>query len=128
MILRVILPSGSFTEEEGVNNIVVDTKKGCLGILPNRLDLVTALVPGILSYKVKEQQKYMAVDQGILVKTGHRVTVSAHHAVSENMLGKIESSVEEYFREQDQEEAHLRTQLAKFESEFARKMEELYKK
>jgi len=48
MNLRILLPFGVFAEKSDVMRVVADTTDGSYGLLPNRLDCVAALVPGIL--------------------------------------------------------------------------------
>jgi F-type H+-transporting ATPase subunit epsilon len=45
--------------------------EGFVRTLPHRLDCVAALAPGILIYETEaEGEVYLAVDEGVLVKTG----------------------------------------------------------
>ena len=61
----------------GVSRIVVETPEGSFGLLPRRLDCVAALTPGILIYETEaEGESYVAVDEGVLVKSGPDVRVS----------------------------------------------------
>ena len=70
MNLRVLLPFQVFADKSGVSRIVAETRAGSLGLLPHRLDCVAALAPGILTYETEaEGEVYVAVDEGVLVKT-----------------------------------------------------------
>ena len=51
MNLRILLPFGVFTQKADVLRVVADTTDGSYGLLPNRLDCVAALLPGILTYE-----------------------------------------------------------------------------
>jgi F-type H+-transporting ATPase subunit epsilon len=76
MNLKVLLPFGIFAEKAGVSRIIAETREGSFGLLPHRLDCVAALTPGILTYETKEEgEVYVAVDEGVLVKTGPDVLV-----------------------------------------------------
>ena len=46
MNLKILLPFQVFTEKKGVKRIVAESAGGSFGILPQRLDCTTALVPG----------------------------------------------------------------------------------
>ena len=71
MNLKVLLPFQIFAEKTGVSRIVAETREGSFGLLPHRLDCVAALAPGILIYENEaEGEVYVAVDEGVLVKTG----------------------------------------------------------
>ena len=80
--LKVILPFRIFAEKTGVSRIVAETRDGSFGLLPHRLDCVSALVPGILFYENEaEGEVYVAIDEGALVKTGLDVVVSVRNAM-----------------------------------------------
>src|SRR5580658_1729638 len=77
MNLKVLLPFEIFADKTGVSRIVAETREGSFGLLPHRLDCVAALAPGILTYQLGAQAEvYMAVDEGVLVKTGLDVLIS----------------------------------------------------
>ena len=83
MNLRILLPFGVFGEEAGVSRIVAEMRGGSFGLLPHRLDCVAALVPGILVYETaSDGEMVVAVDEGVLVKTGPEVLVSVRRASS----------------------------------------------
>lgn len=82
MNLIILLPFRVFGELTDVLRIVAETQEGSFGLLPNRLDCVAALSPGILTYETHKQGTvYLAVDEGVLVKAGPNVRVSVRHAV-----------------------------------------------
>ena len=77
MNLKILLPFQVFAEKSGVSRIVMETTEGAYGLLPQRLDCVAALVPGILTYETEsEGEVFVAVDEGIMVKTGPDVLIS----------------------------------------------------
>ena len=87
MHLKVLLPFQTFAEKTGVLRIVAETREGSFGLLPHRLDCVAELSPGILIYETKaEGETYVAVDEGVLVKTGPDVLVSVRRAMGGNRL------------------------------------------
>ena len=70
MGLKVLLPFQIFVEKTDVIRIVAETPQGSYGLLPNRLDCVAALTPGILTYETESDgEVFLAVDEGVLVKT-----------------------------------------------------------
>jgi len=82
MTLKVLLPFEVFAVETNVSSIVVETAQGSFGLLPRRLDCVAALVPGILSFETESQgEVFLALDEGVLVKTGPDVLISARRAL-----------------------------------------------
>jgi F-type H+-transporting ATPase subunit epsilon len=127
MNLEVLVPFRMFTQEDMVVRIVAETPKGSYGFLPNRLDCVAPLVPGILMFeKEGEGELYIAVDQGILVKTGRSVVVSVRHAIGGVDLGQLQAAVEHDFLDLDERERSVRSSLAKLESSFIRKYAEFH--
>jgi F-type H+-transporting ATPase subunit epsilon len=88
MNLKVLLPFQVFAEKTGVTRIVAETREGSFGLLPHRLDCVAALVPGILIYQAESGGEVLvAVDEGVLVKTGADVLVSVRRAIGGTDLG-----------------------------------------
>jgi F-type H+-transporting ATPase subunit epsilon len=99
-----------------VLRIVAEGREGSFGLLPHRLDCVVALVPGLLTYETKEDATvYVAVDQGVLVKTGADVLVSVRHAIGGTDLGQLHEAVKRDFLTLDEQERNVRAALAKME-------------
>lgn len=123
MNLKVLLPFQVFTEKTGVLQIVAETRQGSFGLLPQRLDCVAALVPGILIYESEAQGEVcVAVDEGVLVKAGPDVLVSVRRAHGGTDLGRLREAVEREFLAQGEEEQSLRQVMAKLESGFLRRL------
>ena len=117
MNLKILLPFGVFAEKSDVLRVVADTTDGSYGLLPQRLDCVASLVPGILTYETKDRATvYVGIDQGVLVKTGAQVTVSVRRAIGGSDLGQIKEAVERDFLKLDEQERNVRTAVAKMES------------
>jgi F-type H+-transporting ATPase subunit epsilon len=83
---------------------------------------VAALAPGILVFETEaEGEVCMAVDEGVLVKTGDDVLVSVRNAIGGMDLDKLHEAVEREFRNLDEQEKSVRSVLAKLESGFVRR-------
>jgi len=127
MHLKVLLPFRIFADLTGVSRIVAQTRGGSFGLLPHRLDCVAALVPGILTYETpSEGEIFMAVDEGVLVKSGPDVLVSVRRALSGAQLGQLREAVEREFLTLDESERALRAALAKMEGDLIRRMASLH--
>ena len=127
MNLKVLLPFGIFAEKTGVSRIVAETREGSFGLLPHRLDCVAALAPGILTYEIgAEGEVFVAVDEGVLVKTGIEVLVSVRNAIGGTDLGQLREAVEREFLTLSDEEKSLRAMMAKMESGFMRSLAEFH--
>jgi F-type H+-transporting ATPase subunit epsilon len=117
MNLKILLPFQVFAEKPGVSRIVAESNEGAFGLLPHRLDCVAALVPGILIYETEgDGEVYVAVDEGVLVKTGPDVLISVRHAISGDDLDQLRASVEKEFLTLDEREQDVRSVMAKLES------------
>ena len=117
MSLKILLPFQVFAEKTGVSRIVAETAEGSFGLLPHRLDCVAALVPGILTYQTAaEGEVLVAVDQGVLVKTGMEVLVSVRRAMVGNDLGQLRAELEQEFLTLDEQEQNVRSVTEKMAS------------
>jgi len=123
MNLTILLPFQVFADKTGVIRIVAETREGSFGLLPHRLDCVAALAPGILVYETEaDGEVYVAVDEGVLVKTGLDVLVSVRDAIGGTDLGELHDSVEREFLNLDEREQNVRSVMAKMESGFIRRL------
>ncbi len=119
MNLKVFLPFRIFAEKTGVLRIVAETSEGSFGLLPHRLDCVAALTPGILIYESEgEGEVYVAVDEGMLVKTGPDVLVSVRRALSGTDLSQLHDLVKQEFLTLDEREQSVHLVMEKLETGF----------
>jgi F-type H+-transporting ATPase subunit epsilon len=127
MNLKVLLPFGIFAEKAGVSRIVAETRDGSFGLLPHRLDCVAPLTPGILIYETEEEgEVYVAVDEGVLVKTGPDVLVSVRRAMGGTDLGQLHEAVAQEFLKLDEHEQGVRSVMAKLETGLLRRLASLH--
>ena len=123
MNLKILLPFQVFAEKTGVLRIVAQTLQGSFGLLPHRLDCVAALAPGVLIYETEsEGEVFVAVDEGVLVKTGPDVLVSVRRAMGGGDLGQLHALVEREFLNMDEREQSVRSVMAKLETGFIRRL------
>jgi F-type H+-transporting ATPase subunit epsilon len=122
MHLKVLLPFQVFADKTRVSRIVAETSDGSFGLLPHRLDCVAALAPGILTCQTEsEGEVFVAVDEGVLVKTGQDVLVSVRRAIAGADLDKLRDTVEKEFLTLDARELSARTVAAKLAAGFLRR-------
>jgi F-type H+-transporting ATPase subunit epsilon len=127
MTLKIMLPFKVYTETKNVTRIVAETNNGFYGFLPQRLDCIAALVPGIFTYETEASgTHYVAVDEGILIKTGGQILVSVRNAIGGTDLGKLHESVEKEFVNLDEDEKNTRSAMAKLESGFISSLEKFH--
>lgn len=123
MRLKVLLPFEVFVDDGDVSRIVAQTPQGAFGLLPHRLDCVAALAPGILTYEnAAHEEVFLAVDQGVLVKTGAEVLVSVRRALRGTDLAQLHAAVTQQFEQQGQQDQDLRYAMTRLESGFLRRV------
>jgi len=128
MNLKILLPFKVFAEKQDVKCITAEAPEGSFGLLPHRLDCVSVLAPGILTYETEEEGKeYVAIDEGILIKAGANVLISVRNAIGEAKLGKLHEVVKLDFMNLNETEKSARVELAKLESNFVRQFTKLQK-
>ena len=121
MTLKILLPFQVLVDKTGVLRVVAETHGGSFGLLPQRLDCVAALAPGILIFETGEGESYVAVDEGVLVKKGGEVLVSVRNAIAGDDLGLLRETVDREFLHLDEQERTVRLALAKMETAFIRR-------
>jgi F-type H+-transporting ATPase subunit epsilon len=116
MDLKILLPFQVFLRPTEVTEVVAETRTGSFGLLPRRLDCVAALIPGILTYKTpRNDAVFVAVDDGVLVKSGAEVLVSVRRAIAGVALADLHAAVKREFLELDAKEREVRTAVARME-------------
>lgn len=127
MNLKILLPFKIFAEKTGVSRIVAETGNGSFGILPHRLDCAAALLPGIFVYETAaEGEVYIAVDEGVLIKTGFDVVVSVRNAIAGTDLIGLQRTVEQEFVNLDDDAQKARSVMEKMESGFIRRLADFH--
>lgn len=121
MRLKVLLPFEVFLDVAGVRRIVAQTPQGSFGLRPRRLDCAAALAPGILIYEADRGERFIAVDSGVVVKTGSDVTVSVRRAVGGGDLAQLHETVEREFTTLDAEQQRAREAMAHVEAGLLRR-------
>jgi len=126
MTLKVLVPFEVFGVYAGVLRIVAETPEGSFGLLPRRRDCAATLAPGILLCETQTQgELYMAVDEGVLVKTGSDVLVAVRRAIGGTDLGQLRQSVAQEFLTLSEQEHSVRAVMAKLETGFLRRFASL---
>jgi F-type H+-transporting ATPase subunit epsilon len=122
MNLKVLLPFQVFAAKTDVSRIVAETHEDSFGLLPHRLDCVASLAPGILIYETEsEGEVFVAVDEGVLVKSGADVLVSVRRAIGGSDLAQLRHAVEQEFLTLDDREQSVRSVMARLETGFLRR-------
>ncbi|MFO7765607.1 MAG: F0F1 ATP synthase subunit epsilon [Pelovirga sp.] len=125
MKLSIYIPTRILLETD-VASITATGLDGSFGLQPHHIDFVSALAPGLLSYRRPEEaeddeEKYVAVDRGILVKQGDQVRVSVRSAVADAPLEELADVVEHRFADLDEYERKVQSAVARLEADFLRR-------
>lgn len=125
MHLKVLLPTKVLVDQE-VGKVVAEAHNGSFGILPRHIDFVAALAPGILLYETTDaEERYLGIDEGILVKCGDEVLVTSRSAVPGDDLHTLRDTIRERYLELDEREKSARSALARLEAGVVRRFIEL---
>lgn len=125
MRLKVLLPTEIFIDQE-VEKVTAEAENGSFCLLPRHIDFVAALIPGLLSFVTPEgEEKFLGVDEGILVKAGSEVLVSTRRAVRAPELGTLLETIQDEFLSLDEREKKARSAVARLEADLIRRFMEL---
>jgi F-type H+-transporting ATPase subunit epsilon len=125
MMLKILLPAEILIEQD-VKKIVAEAENGSFCLMPNHIDFVATLAPGLFTYeKAEGGQEIMAMDVGTLVKKGSDVLVSTRNAVRAPDLGKLKQVVVKQYDILDEREKMVRSASAKLEASLIRRFVEL---
>jgi F-type H+-transporting ATPase subunit epsilon len=124
--LKILVPSGVFANIAKVERIVVMTQTGSFGLLPHRLDCAAVLPPGLFAYSTSDTDEvHLAVDAGVMVKTGADVVVCVRHAIAGVDLGRLRQAVQQELTNLSEQESSSRKRLAYLESGLIREFVKL---
>lgn len=112
MHLVIITPEKTVLDEE-IDEILVPTNKGQMGVLPHHINIVTQLVPGEVIIKSKGKNKNIAVSGGFLEVNKGVLTLLADYAEHANEID-IEKAKEATKKAQDLL-SHKREELSEHE-------------
>lgn len=118
MVLKVciITPDQVFLDQE-VEEIILPTNTGLMGVLTNHAPLITALEIGVMLIRVKKNWKPFALMGGFALVKQNQITVLVNEAESEATIDKIEA--EELFNLTKKKFEEAIDQKQKVEANFA---------
>ncbi len=124
MHLKLVLPTEILVDQT-VLKVTAEGSNGSFCLLPQHIDWVSTLVPGIFSFERESGEEiFLAVDEGILVKQGDAVWVSVRNAVRGDHLETLQQAVGQQLRLLDEREQRARSMLARLETSFVREFME----
>ena len=114
MYLRIYSPTEVILDTP-VNQVDFEAIDGFFTLLPKHMDMVSALKPSVLSYKIGDKKSYVACNKGVLVKKNDVVSVSTPLAVLGPDLKELEHRIEVDFKGMEQERKEINLTMAKLE-------------
>lgn len=124
MRLQVLVPTRVQVDQQA-RKITAEGAEGSFSLLPQHIDIVSTLRPGLLSFvDEQEQETFLAVDGGVLVKQGDRVRVSTPRA-AQGPLGELQRTIDEQFRQITEQQQQARSAVEKMQADFVRRFIEL---
>ena len=115
MNLKVLLPDRILLERS-VTKVVAEGENGFFALLPRHVDFVAALVPSIFAYvTADDEEHFVAMDEGILVKQSDQVHVSTARGVPGDDLEELRDIVERELRVLGESEQKARSVIARLE-------------
>lgn len=118
MELKVLVPFEEILHADVVK-VLAESQSGYFSLLPHHADLVSTLVPGILSYQDFDgRDGFVAVDEGLLLKRGAQLMVTVRRGVAGESLETLQKTVVERFLALDAREVQARAVLARLEASF----------
>jgi F-type H+-transporting ATPase subunit epsilon len=123
--LKVLMPAAVLLEED-VSGVTAEAENGFFTLLPRHVDFVAALVPGIFSYVTAAgEERFLALDSGVLVKQGDTVFVSVTGAMPGASLAELKEVVEIHLAKLGENEKKARAVLSRLEVDTLRRFAEL---
>ncbi|MFT6091518.1 ATPase [Sulfitobacter sp.] len=125
MTVTLRLPTQTLFEGQAVQMTGM-APNGSFGILPNHMDFVTAIVPSVMTLRLADgSEEIFGLDEGLLVKKGHQITVCTLRGVRGDDLGTLQDMVEASFIQMDEDERQARAALSRLEADMVRRFAEL---
>ncbi len=125
MNLTILLPEKTYWQGR-VKKVVGEARNGSFCLLPAHIDFVTIMVPGIFYTVTEEEQEvYLAINEGVLLKTGREVTLATINAIKGENLGSLKRQIVEDFKKVNQQDRKARQALQKLEADFVRRFLDL---
>ncbi len=104
-----------------VTKVIAEGMHGLFCLLPQHVDFLAALVPGLLSWEDESGgESFAAVGVGILVKQADRVMVSTEQATHGGELRELKRIVRDEFSQLDERQRAAHEAIAMMEASFLR--------
>jgi len=125
MHLHVFSPADTAFDGEVVA-LTAQGHDGQFGVLPRHVDYTAPLMPGILAFvDTSENEGFIAVDGGVLLKVARKVRVATRRAVRGDDLAVLRETVRREFLALSEHEREARNAVARLEAGIIRRFIEI---
>lgn len=128
MHFELVTPEKVILKQE-IDELLVQTPKGQIAILPHHAQLLTKVLPGEMVVKVNGKEEFLAVTGGFLEVSDNKITLLADYAVRSHEI-EVEKALKARDRAQEilkkKEETISDRDLALAEGELRRSILELH--
>ncbi|MDR2902267.1 MAG: hypothetical protein LBU87_04085 [Lactobacillales bacterium] len=115
MRLKVFSPIGVALDAE-ISKVDFEAIDGFWTLLPKHVDFINALKPGIVTYyPTSGTPKYVACNEGVLVKKGDTVSISTRLSIMDDSLDKLVKTIETDFKAMEEERKEVNVSMARLE-------------
>ena len=120
MKVRILTPIGVVLDEEA-EKISFESLSGSHTFFPHHIDTVSALPQNIVTVRTTKQKNiYVACTQGVLVKQGEQVLLSAHKAVIGEDLNNLAKLIQTEFAQDEENRRQVNSAIARLETQLSR--------
>nr|WEM32114.1 ATP synthase CF1 subunit epsilon [Ostreobium sp. TRHA14-720] len=117
--IRVVTPDQVFLDKE-VDEIILPTNTGLMGVLKNHAPLITAIEVGVMLFRIKKEWTSIALMGGFAFVKQNRITVLVNEAESEVTIDPTEAEKDFNLAKQQLEEAQGQKQKVEANFSFKR--------
>lgn len=126
--LEVLLPDGLFLQTEAAG-LQASDETGRFGIRPGAEAFLTILAPGILSYRdVRDQERFLALDGGVMLVEKNRVRITTRDAVRADKLEDLVSAASEMLATNQNVEREAQVEFLQLQTVLLRELRRAEKK
>ncbi len=113
--LKIYSPIEILLDEE-VQKLTFQGKEGYVTILPNHIDYVSSFESNIMSYIDRDNnQRFIVLNNGILVKYSNKVRLTAYKAIIGNSLKDLKTKINEVVEKENDIEKEINKNLKQLE-------------
>lgn len=125
MRLQILTPGEVLVDTEAIK-VTAEAVDGWFCLLPRHIDLVTVLVAGLLVFEDGDgEERYVALDESVLVKCAGEVLVSTPRAELGESLTQLPSALARGLADLDERERQTRAAMRRLEATFLRGLRDL---